>query len=424
MQREDAWRPWETSRPAEGLSYQRKPTPSFPTAPRPSLPLPCLRRPSAWVSAGVWTEMIYCLAIFRSSSGEFLIWPVIGAAVGVYLFYHGFRLLQRKRLIMDTPSSKIRSASIGLVELNGLASGPYTMTAPITQVPCYYHRSMAWQWQQKGKNSEWVKVADESLHVPFYLDDNTGRVLVDPQGAEMEIHRDFHQEYGNSLFSTTSEVPLSVLGFLSRHGVSTDKKLKIEEYCIKPKNALFILGTLAENDGLEAGPTPLHSFSADQFQFNVQSPGILVGMFAGALKPRPGVMTFTREEVVQPQHSNSTGALGKDDQGKIAAAMIRAGITNPAAWAAAGLAQAGAPISVSTGTHGSAAAATMAPEQFDLHPKVVLKKGTHDPAFFISWRSQKDIVQSLGWKSFGMIWGGPALTLLCTYILAAHFGWL
>jgi hypothetical protein len=55
---------------------------------------------------------------------------------------------------------------------------------------------------------------------------------------------------------------------------------------------------------------------------------------------------------------------------------------------------------------------------------VVLRKGTYNPAFFISWKSQKDIVQSLGWKSFGMIWGGPALTLLCVYILAAHFGWL
>jgi hypothetical protein len=368
--------------------------------------------------------MIYCLAILRSSSSEFLIWPAIGVAVGVYLFYRGFRMLQRKRLIEDTPSSKVRSASMGLVELNGLATGPYTMTAPITQVPCYYHRSMAWQWQQRGKNSEWVKVADESLHVPFYLDDNTGHVLVDPQGAEMDIHRDFHQEYGNSLFSTTSEVPLNVLGFLSRHGVSTDKKIKIEEYCIKPKNALFVLGTLAENDGVEAGPTPLHSFSADQFQVNVRNPGMLVGMFAGALKPRPGMVTFTREEVIQLSNRTLATGSAKADQGKIAAAMMKAGITSPAAWAAAGLADAGVPISVSSGSHGRAAAATMAPEQFDLHPKVVLRKGTYNPAFFISWKSQKDIVQSLGWKSFGMIWGGPALTLLCVYILAAHFGWL
>lgn len=365
--------------------------------------------------------MILSLAILRSSSGDFPLWSMIGAVVGVYLFYRGFRMLQRKRLIQDTPSSKIRSASMGLVELNGLATGPYTLTAPVTQVPCYYHRSMAWQWRQKGKNSEWVKVADESLHVPFYLEDNTGRVLVDPQGAEMDIHRDFHQEYGNSLFSTTSEIPLNIVGFLSRHGVSTDKKLKIEEYCIKPKNALFVLGTLAENEGVEAGPTPIYSFPAGKFQIKVGNSGMLSTVFAGALKPGPGVVTFTRQEVTLMGKKGSVP--GTADQGKIAAAMMKAGITNPAAWAAAGLADAGVPVSVPVGG-GAAAAPAMAPEQFDLHPKVVLQKGTHNPAFFISWQSQKDILLSLSWKSVAMIWGGPALTLVCTYMLAAHFGWL
>jgi hypothetical protein len=49
---------------------------------------------------------------------------------------------------------------------------------------------------------------------------------------------------------------------------------------------------------------------------------------------------------------------------------------------------------------------------------------THNPAFFISWKSQKDVVQSLGWKSAAMIWGGPALTLLCVYILVSSLGWM
>jgi hypothetical protein len=49
-------------------------------------------------------------------------------------------------------------------------------------------------------------------------------------------------------------------------------------------------------------------------------------------------------------------------------------------------------------------------------------KGKHNPAFFISWQSQREIVKSLGWKSALMIWGGPALTLFCVYILAAQFG--
>jgi len=34
------------------------------------------------------------------------------------------------------------------------------------------------------------------------------------------------------------------------------------------------------------------------------------------------------------------------------------------------------------------------------------------------------VVKSLGWKSALMIWGGPALTLLCVYILASQHGGL
>jgi hypothetical protein len=76
------------------------------------------------------------------------------------------------------------------------------MLAPITGVPCYYFHTTAWERQQRGKNSEWVKIADESLHVPFFLDDDTGRILVDPQGAEMDIHCDFKDEFSTHLFSS------------------------------------------------------------------------------------------------------------------------------------------------------------------------------------------------------------------------------
>ena len=193
---------------------------------------------------------MFLLALYLRSNGQELFWPAVGACVGAYLFYRGFQMLQRKRLILDTPSSKVRSAAMGLVEITGLANGPYTMPAPVTGLPCYYYRTMAWRWERSGKSSKWVKVADESLNLPFYLDDNTGRVLVDPNGAEMDIHRDFHEEY-NSLFSSTLEVSAPVCSFLARHAVSTDNKIKIEEYCIKPKNALFIVGTLAENPHLE-----------------------------------------------------------------------------------------------------------------------------------------------------------------------------
>jgi hypothetical protein len=375
-------------------------------------------------------RVISLLALFFYRRNDGVGASVVGFFFGVYLFYRGFRLLQRKRLILNTPTSKIRSASMGLVEINGLAVGPYTMTAPITGVPCYYFRSIAWQWQNVGRNSKWVKVADESLHLPFFLDDNTGRVLVDPQGAEMDIHRDFHEQFGTSLFSTSFEIPSNISGFLACHGVSTDKKLKIEEYCIKPKNALFILGTLAQNPGLTVSPAPVRSLTSEEHTVSLQLPkmtGLGFSLTAGTGRAASTSFAAFQSEPAQPQMhlvgtSNPAQTTSVTDPGTITAALVKAGITSPAAWAAAGVVNSvgvATPASASTG-----AASRPALEQFDLHPPVVLKRGTHDPAFLISWHSQRDVVGTLSWKSALLIWGGPALTLLCAYFLAAHFDWL
>src|SRR5690349_334549 len=141
-------------------------------------------------------------ANFSFADEHFLILPVVGLAAGLYFFYKGFRLLQRKRLILNTPASKIRSASMGLVEISGLAVGPYVIVSPLKETECYYYRTVAWQLRQEGKNSKWVKVAEDILHVPFYVDDNTGRVLVDPRGAEMDLHCDLHEQYDSSAFFT------------------------------------------------------------------------------------------------------------------------------------------------------------------------------------------------------------------------------
>ena len=144
-----------------------------------------------------------------------------------------------------------------MVEVSGLAVGPYTMIAPVTARPCYYYRTVVWEWKQSGKNKQWVKVAGESMHVPFFLDDNTGRVLVDPRSADLDLHRDFEQEFCDSFFTSKEPVPGNVRSFLSRHGIVTSNKIKVEEYCIKPKNSLFLLGTLAENPGIEVTAQPV-----------------------------------------------------------------------------------------------------------------------------------------------------------------------
>ncbi len=374
-------------------------------------------------------SLTFCVAYITThgSDGKLLAAAIAGAFAGAYLFYRGFQILQRKRLIENTPTSKIRGAALGLVEVSGLAAGPYTLTAPITGMPCYYYRTTAWQIKRSGKNEHWEKVADESLHVSFYVNDNTGTLLIDPQGAEMDIHRDFCELYSNSIFCGNIGVPGAVAGFLGRHGVDCDQKTKVEEFSIKPKNSLFILGTLSQNHGVEVSSVPVRSLAANL-------PRVSSGAPLLSFQP---VFSATREtgnaaagdsspaEVVRIQGGqDSSASSGMTQQGKVASALLRAGITNPTAWAAAGIMDiSSSRASLSTsGISGSAAAVRTALEPFDLHPATVLMQGARNTAFYISWRSQRDVVKSLGWKSALMIWGGPALTVLSVYVLSTFFG--
>ncbi len=396
--------------------------------------------------------------LLRSSNPTgLLFWCVVGLCAGIYLFFQGFRLLQRRRLILDTPVSKIRSASMGMVELSGLAVGPYTMVAPVTARPCYYYRTVAWEWKQSGKNKQWVKVAAECMHVPFFLDDNTGKVMVDPRGADLDLHRDFQQEFCDSFFTTKEEAPPNVHSFLARHGVSTSNKIKVEEFCIKPKNALFLLGTLDENPGLELTPQPIRDdeptslISGNAFSFSVD--GAELGRklsfatgdgngrltLSGGLQHNPdfdaiyekALSTASAHVIRLSPDAGPTKVADMTQQQKIAAALVKAGISNPAAWQAAGVTgQAVAVNPENNSSHGSAPnpsaqvpPQSAPPDGFDPHPPVVLMKGKNNPTFLISWRSQRDLARSLGWKCTLMIWGGPALALLSLYGLLniTHF---
>src|SRR5438309_10039692 len=110
--------------------------------------------------------MLLAAIVYRQSSpAALLIWCAFGFFGGLGLFVYGFRLLQRRRLILDTPFSKIRSASMGMVEISGQAVGPYTMLAPITARPCYYFRTLVWEYKQHGKNKQCVKIVSDCMHL-------------------------------------------------------------------------------------------------------------------------------------------------------------------------------------------------------------------------------------------------------------------
>jgi hypothetical protein len=356
---------------------------------------------------------------------------LIAIAGGLYFFSQGFRLLSRKRVLLNTPTSKIRSAALGLVEVNGQATGPHTMTAPITGKPCFLYRTIAWQLRA-GKKQEWEKVADETLHLPFFVDDSTGKLLIEPLGADLDLHRDFREEYDASFFVSSfltngASIPPRVGVFLARHGITPGRRLRIEEHAIKPSDTLFVAGTLAENPGVQLRPFAPHSellasaanASGSSMNGVSNNPRDLSG---DSLPPAPQVIKLSNGD-------NPSSTQEMSQQAKIAAALTRAGITRPEAWSAAGVPYQSvafepsgefatvAPHVTTSSNREHAGEPQSASVDFDPNPPVVLMKGENDPMFVISFRSQKEFVSALGWKSAAMVWGGSAITLLGIYML-------
>ena len=185
-----------------------------------------------------------------------------GIVAGGFLSFRGFALLRRKHLVLNTPRCAIRGAAIGLVEVGGRAIGPYTLISPLSQLECFYYRAIAWQADEQQRR--WQKVADEKLHAPFFVEDDTGKLLVDVRGAEMGLPPVFSEEIGSG------DVLEYMQHFLSRHGISTDSPIKLQEVCVCPGDTLFVMGTLQENPRAgsrsevpTADPEPVSAGAAD-----------------------------------------------------------------------------------------------------------------------------------------------------------------
>ncbi|MFZ0978160.1 MAG: GIDE domain-containing protein [Candidatus Acidiferrales bacterium] len=368
---------------------------------------------------------------------RFAVYSVIGIVAGIVLFYRGFRMLQFKRLVLNTPFSKIRSASMGLVEVSGTATGPQTIPAGITGAACYYYCATAWELRQSGNNRQWKKVAEETLYVPFFVDDSTGRLLVDPQGADLDVHRTFRDEFDKSLFGSNM-FPENVTQFLARNGVGASGNIRLEEHCIEPGYPLFILGTLAQNTNRANSapathvPIPGSSIrSRSSFSFSFGSAngwfqgltGVSTMAFGGSATQIP----MSRVADAPPERIAASATVAPGNWSSVSMDDVHPPIRSTAAQAPSREVAARAATAVAERPQATQQPQPSIPPQsagFDTHPAVVLAKGAGNDPFAISSQSQRDVVRALAWKSTACIWGGPLLTMICFYILSEILGWL
>ena len=127
----------------------------------------------------------------------------LGALVLTALFYWlMLRAGRRLRFLMDQPTCKTKGVFIGQVEVSGRAVLDQPLVSHLAEQPCVwfsYTVSEEWErWEtetytQNGKTmtrtvrrSGWNEIDTGGAAPAFFLEDETGRVLVDPEGADLE----------------------------------------------------------------------------------------------------------------------------------------------------------------------------------------------------------------------------------------------
>ncbi|WP_373185986.1 GIDE domain-containing protein [Halopseudomonas sp.] len=135
--------------------------------------------------------MIDVHGVVSLSAGYYAL--VLAATTGITLalLYRMLTRLRRARWIEDTPTSRIRSAAQGLVELKGhLGSGGHTpLVSPLGEIDCLWYRFRVEEYRRSGKNSQWRTVEQGCSERPFLLGDDTGSCWIAPQGAEVHPSR-------------------------------------------------------------------------------------------------------------------------------------------------------------------------------------------------------------------------------------------
>lgn len=219
---------------------------------------------------------------------------LIFLAFGLLLFYGGFQNYRKYRLLEDTPVMAIRSIPMGLVHIRGKATGDARLTSPLTRVPCFLYCVLVEEHSRQHGQDRWSLRLRHADKMNFYVEDATGKALVDSHLAELVLDETFAAETGPgaskastldpNLGASNNPSPAELLGYLAEtnvkvhaelaaahkstlrattdmeHSVSllpagsgaeaenfASRRLRFKETCILPGRDYIILGTCAEN---------------------------------------------------------------------------------------------------------------------------------------------------------------------------------
>jgi hypothetical protein len=144
-----------------------------------------------------------------------MFWEILGLMiifliVGTALIVYGFKSFHQYQFIRDTPTSKIRSIAMGLVEIVGIVVGARYIQTPFSKLDCVYYSYYVEEYQiESSRDADgdididhtWKTISKGERRIPFYVADETGDVYIEPKGAKIDAQpkNEYYQDRGSGM---------------------------------------------------------------------------------------------------------------------------------------------------------------------------------------------------------------------------------
>jgi hypothetical protein len=370
-------------------------------------------------------------------------YAVLGVGLGLYTFYKGFRQYRNYLLIADTPEIPIRSAPMGFVQVYGKAQGDKTIPSPVSHTSCLAYKVVIERWKTDSDShgGHWGHHRTDLNGVTFYLTDATGKVLINAQGAELDLPQSARCEVwsGKSLATGVAATQEELLQYVSQADAHW-------------AGGLFERGLKAVGPLQQSGQEQTRQSLMGVFQHSPGSPEFLTGMMTmmaprmkqhlesmgpqsdpnhemarqnalQALQYPAGSREFleglqrAQQMVAKPGEPNPFDALTKTlggtngpDSGFFNAASGRYRFTEYCV--------------VPGCLYDISGTCIENPNPKDANDHSMIVKGTAEKEFLISSKAEKELESSLRRRAFLTVLGGAALSVVCLAILLGKLGLL
>ena len=172
--------------------------------------------------------------------GIFVVFMAI--AIIVWAFSKSRRIKRQLRALKALPIGQLPENTLGKIVGAAHPVG-HTLIGPLTGRHCLYYVAIVEQHVSTGRSSYWKQIIKEEMGVMFQIVDPSGRAIVDPAGADVELTFD-----GNSKSGTFNDADPIQEAFLQRHGKSSagwvfNKGLRYKEAMIEINETVAVLGS-------------------------------------------------------------------------------------------------------------------------------------------------------------------------------------